>query len=73
MPVLEALWRDSRPHRLPIGRDDTAQAVATSVRDHLPQKYQVLESVPPGDIHRPPTGGKCLATSAAFQTRTAAS
>ena len=52
MPVLEALRRDSRRRRVPIGWDDTAQAVATSVRDHLPQKHQVLESVPPGDIHR---------------------
>ena len=52
MPVLEALRRDSRRRRVPIGWDDTAQAVATSVRDHLPQKDQVLESVPLGDIHR---------------------
>ena len=58
---------------MPIGWDDTDQAVATSVRDHLPQKDQVLESVPPGDIHRATNRGKCLATSAAFQTRTAAS
>ncbi len=47
MPALEALYDAIRgATRVPIGWDDMAQAVVASVRDHLPPKDQVLESVP---------------------------